>query len=1043
MFSADVVWDAGNGDGDWTAGFNWNPNGVPNPGDNVTIPAIGAPYPDLNISTSSHIVQNLTIANGASITMGNYNLDVNGDLLVSGAGAFSIGNGYLAVDGSSVLAAGFSSNGGNITLGAGNDGDTLELTADVSISSVSGNIDIDSIIDGDIAGRSLSLDSGSGLLTLSQSIGSSLTLLDLTLDSGGALDLPATSLTGDLTVSAGGNVTQSGVLSGTTLHVKTLLNGGALINLPLANAFTTVNLESRNTADGADAAGNITYNDTNGFDLGTSCFAGAGIRTDGTVTLSGVGALTQSGEVIADTGATTLTFGAGNNISLNDANNDFTTLSVVSGNDVILQDTNAIDLGASGISGILSLTAGGAVTDSGTVTVANNTTINAGVNNITLDDDGAPYTNNFGTLFLTGGNVEVNEGFAMAFGLSPIGGSLIARAATGDITDTGVVTVGTTSAFTVVDTGSVYMDSVGNDFTGNVTFSSAGTIANITVDDASAFLIQAGLTISGNLIITSGGLISDDGAVSVSGNSTFTTDAGGSAITLDGVSTYTGSVGLNTNGAGNADLISVASGIDLAASNVGGDLTVSCGGAITDSGNLTVGGLGTFTAGGVTPDITLGDASTANFLTLDLTGDDVSVVENSAMNVAGASIGAGGSLSLSANGNIIDSGAILADGVITTVDAGANAIDLSDVGNDFGTFDVNGTPSSVIVADIDDLIFAAGSFGATGTVSAGGNVTQSGVLSGTTLHVKTLLNGGALINLPLANAFTTVNLESRNTADGADAAGNITYNDTNGFDLGTSCFAGAGIRTDGTVTLSGVGALTQSGEVIADTGATTLTFGAGNNISLNDANNDFTTLSVVSGNDVILQDTNAIDLGAAGISGILSLTAGGAVTDSGTVTVANNTTINAGVNNITLDDDGAPYTNNFGTLFLTGGNVEVNEGFAMAFGLSPIGGSLIARAATGDITDTGVVTVGTTSAFTVADTGSVYMDSVGNDFTGNVTFSSAGTIANITVDDASAFLIQAGLTISGNLIITSGGLISDDGAVSVSGNSTFTTDAGG
>ena len=46
---------------------------------------------------------------------------------------------------------------------------------------------------------------------------------------------------------------------------------------------------------------------------------------------------------------TTLSGGAGNNITLNNASNDFSTLAVINWNNVSLADANALDLGVSTI----------------------------------------------------------------------------------------------------------------------------------------------------------------------------------------------------------------------------------------------------------------------------------------------------------------------------------------------------------------------------------------------------------------------------------------------------------------------------------------------------------------------------------------------------------------------------------------------------------------------------------------------------------------------------------------------------------------------
>ena len=111
----------------------------------------------------------------------------------------------------------------------------------------------------------------------------------------------------------------------------------------------------------------------------------------------------------------------------------------------------------------------------------------------------------------------------------------------------------------------------------------------------------------------------------------------------------------------------------------------------------------------------------------------------------------------------------------------------------------------------------------------------------------------------------------------------------------------AGVRTSSTFDLTTNGPITSSGALIVG-GPTTLAAGAANSITLNNAN-DFNTVSVVSGNNVTLNDVNALDLGASTVSGTLSVTTNGAITDSGNLTVAGTTTLAAGAaNNITLDN---------------------------------------------------------------------------------------------------------------------------------------------
>jgi len=88
------------------------------------------------------------------------------------------------------------------------------------------------------------------------------------------------------------------------------------------------------------------------------------------------------------------------------------------------------------------------------------------------------------------------------------------------------------------------------------------------------------------------------------------------------------------------------------------------------------------------------------------------------------------------------------------------------------------------------------------------------------------------------------------------------------------------------------GAITDSGNLNV-TGDINLAAGAGNDITLNSAGNNFSTLAITSGRNVTLVDSNALDLGASNVSGALNVTVGGAVTESGVLNVAGNTSFTA------------------------------------------------------------------------------------------------------------------------------------------------------
>ena len=87
------------------------------------------------------------------------------------------------------------------------------------------------------------------------------------------------------------------------------------------------------------------------------------------------------------------------------------------------------------------------------------------------------------------------------------------------------------------------------------------------------------------------------------------------------------------------------------------------------------------------------------------------------------------------------------------------------------------------------------------------------------------------------------------------------------------------------------------------TGTTTLAAGAANDITLNNARNNFSTVGITSGSNVTLVDANALILGASTVSGTLNVTTAVRITQSGALAVTGTTTLAAGAgNDITLDN---------------------------------------------------------------------------------------------------------------------------------------------
>jgi hypothetical protein len=303
---------------------------------------------------------------------------------------------------------------------------------------------------------------------------------DLTVDAGtGTATFSSTVAQGanHFTVTAD-NVALSGNWTGTgsrTLQPNTIAQ-----TIGLAGGAGTFNLSAAEMGYlKNDAPATVTIGRTDG----TGAIAGSAFSFDDPLVLRG-GAITQTGDwTLSNT--LSLQAGAGNNITLDRAGNDFGgTVSVVSGNNVSLRDTNALGLGASTVSGNLTLQAGGAMTQNGDLAVTGTTAITAGANNVTLNRAGNDFT---GAVSVVSGNqVSLRDTNALALGASTVSGDLTLQTG-GALTQSGALTVTGTTAITA-GANDVTLNRAGNDFGGAVSIASA---KNITLNDSNAMSLGA------------------------------------------------------------------------------------------------------------------------------------------------------------------------------------------------------------------------------------------------------------------------------------------------------------------------------------------------------------------------------------------------------------------------------------------------------------------------------------------------------------------------------------------------------------------------
>ncbi len=885
-------------------------------------------------SGTDFAIDNMGALNIGGANAGASGLDVDGNLSITNNDAITDSE-AVTVDGTTTIAAGTN----NVTLdNATNDfGGAVNVTAnDVSLD------DVDDINLGNVtAGGFLNVDTG-GAVNVSGPV---------TVTGTADIDSTANGGPGDISGAGVVNITGTTTLNAGTSNIALNNTGNDFVGAVTVTAATNVALDDTNslTLDNVNAAGNLDVDtggnvditgtvDVNGnADIDTIANSGS---TGGTITDSGAGVVTIDGTTTLDAGD--------QDITLDNAANDFSgPVNITNANNASLDDANGINLGNINTANDLNVDAGGDVVVSGTVNVDGNLDIETDANN----------------------------------------------AAGGTITDTtGSLDVEGTSDLDAGAANDIVLDSANNDFTGAV---SVNTANNVELVDRNAIDLGAS-TIQGNLDVLAGGAITDSGVLDVEGDACFETTGANADITLDQLD-VTGQIGLNTAGAGSDATIVNVGPVMLKDTAVAGNLDVTAGGDITDTGTVEVGGTTDLDANG--NDVILD--TTAN----DFTGPvnvtnatNVTLDDKNAINLG--NIAATGNLDVDSGGNVTVTGTVNVDGS-ANIDANANG------GSTGGTIADTGAG----VLDIE---------GAT-TLDAGdqnvaldnANNDFTGVVNVTNAANVALDDQNELI---LGNVNTAGNLDV-DTAGSVEVTGTVAVGGDANID--TNANGGPG----GTISDTGAGRVDVEGSTTLDAN--------GNDIALDNAGNDFTgAVSIVSGGDVTLVDQNAIDLGNSNVSGNLNVDAGGAITDSGTLDVNGSTTLDANGNPITLDTATNDFTGPVS--IVSGGNVTLVDQNAIDLGDSNVNGNLNVDAT--QITDSGTVDVNGSTTLD-ANGGNITLDTPTNDFTGPVSIVSAG---NVNLVDQNALNLGAS-NIAGNLDVLAGGNVTDSGTISVGGNACVET----
>lgn len=952
-----------------------------------------------------------TSANNATISVSLLNLGGGGSIALNTTGA----SGHATVTSQTGVNLATSNIGGNLTATAQTGGIT-----DSGIATVGGTASFTT----QTAGQDILLDLAS--ITGAVSFTTTGPNAFATLINAIGINLGASSVGGDLTLEATtGSLFDTGIATVSGNGSFTTVAGGTNINLD------QLDINGASSTIAVTTPGFATIHNAAAVRLAAST-----VGTALTVTAT-TGDITDTAAVSAAS-ATFTTSNSGNDITLSQttATGAIRFNTTGSGGDATYTRSGSFDVGLSNVGGSLSLTAtgGGSITDSATVTVGGNASFTTtGGGGLTLDQlnvNGASST----IALNTSGSATIVNGSAIRFAASMVGGDLSATATTGNITDNAAVAVGTNAAFTTGASGAdIVLDatSVG----GTVAFTTSGAGGDATFTHATGINLGAS-NVGGTLSVTATtGDITDAAAVAVGGNASFTTLAANDDITLD-TTTVSGAMSVNTSGATGNAMITHAGALNLGASSVGGNLVVSAsGGGITDSGTVAVvNGTASFTT------TTAGQAIALDQLAV--AGGDISVTTS----------GAGGHATIG-NSTAVTYTASVGGNLSVTAATGDINDNASTVGG-AATFTTSAAGADIL---IDATASATGSF-AFNTSGAGGNATlvhATGVILGVsgvggaldvTATTGTITDSGT-VTVGGAGLFTTAAAGQDIILDQLAVTGQITPVTSGAANV--TIVNATGVNINGW-TVGGNLAVTATTGDITDSAATTVggnasftTGASGADIALDELNVTGTVAvnTAGAGGNASIVNAGALTLAASSVGGTLAATAtSGNLTDSGTVTVGNGaafTTLTGG-NIINLDQLAvigpiALFTTGVGL----GSNATIVNAGAVDLAASTVGGQLFVTATTGDITDSGVVSVNGQSTW-IATSGAINLDQLAA--VGQIALNASG---NASLVNASAVTLRPS-NVGGNLSVTATtGAVADNGTVTVGGAASFTTAAAG
>lgn len=708
----------------------------------------------------------------------------------------------------------------------------------------------------------------------------------------------------------------------------------------------------------------------------------------------------------------------------------------------------------------------------GTIDVDGLTTINASPSfEVTLLNPG----NDFGTgLGVTGRNVSIDDDdvAGVALDRSTIAGNFslnsagpITQAASGTFGRLQVVGTATlTGTSILLDRRDPVSALAGAPFEnasntmGTLLLTSAG---NVTIIEKGATTLGAtGGSIGGNLTIVSTGAITDSGVVQVTGETTMASvaySAASGAVVTNTAASFVGPT-VTITAPGHAFVV----GQSVAVVGVSGGGAVGFNGVFTITAvvpgvsfnytSVGVGGVPTAfgatsaatTAGTITLDSTDGafvPLPTNNFVgEINLRGTNV-VLKDLGTTELGAIL-ATGTLTVTSTGDVTNPTEFVSVGgaatFIKSTAAAANLTLGTTIDAQLGSLSAVGQTAAVSFTDVTLEESNAGATAAVqgtslGAMRVGGNlvidaegaVTDTGTITVTGTTAITTTADDIILNSVANNFMGDFSFTGAANVSIVDSAGGIEFGTSTGATLTVNA-------TGGDVTDDGAAILTIGG----GTGAVNIT-ALSNDIQLNNVLNQYGILTLKGATADIAEAaaSTPLTLGNVSLSGTLNLVAGGAVTQAaGSSVIAGNTTINAATS-VTLTNVNPTNTGNrLGTLAVTAPtSIAVIENDAIVLGNINTAGPL-SLTANGSITQVaGDITAGATT-LTTSSGKDITLNTVTNSFD---SLTVTGQNVSITEDNAGVAGTTIGGTVKGNLTLTHSGIVTNNGALLVSGSATI------